>query len=440
MNTEERKEDHFRVYLKTKFLCPGMILKWDVYSEDGEIVIPAGYKIRQPDIDTLLEKNILDIYYKKSGISSRTEDETPAMPLKLFAKAINVMDEIKEAANTHIQLPEKAIEEVVDNFIESIVFASGDAVINLLELKEHDDLLYNHAINTAVISIAFAKELGYNGKGIKIVGVGALLHNIGALFVPKELLDREGDMNAEELELIRRIPMLGYELVKSQTGFGPLVQRIILFHNERYDGTGFPIGIRGSQIGELPQVVSIASTYNTFLSGRTPGEEKKPVWYALNMTERLSGNKFVPILVKAFITRIPPMMSIKSFFPLGIFVELNTGEIGEVIALTQTYPHRPTVNIYMTEEGAVQYPIPLHLRYDNSRYIRGVVTDEKKIDTLKRLKKKFNLPSTLHRDENIIEEIKRETKPLHIESKIRAKANFFKIDPDLLESDETNLR
>ncbi len=156
--------------------------------------------------------------------------------------------------------------------MESLSNSDG-TVLNLVELKDFDDYTYTHSINVCLVAMLFAKRLSYNAKGIKIIGISALLHDLGKLIVPKEILNKPFKLTADEFDIMKKHPVYSYEYIKSQSSYGPLIQKAVLLHHEKYTGKGYPFGFRGEQIGEIAQIISIADVFD---ASRANGATNRP--------------------------------------------------------------------------------------------------------------------------------------------------------------------
>lgn len=167
-------------------------------------------------------------------------------------------------------------------------------------LKEHHFQTYSHCIHTAKIAFIFGKRLGLTIEENYNLYYMGLLHDIGKLVIPVYILDKEGPLNDEEWKVIKKHPyetvldMIGQEEYKKNTYFWDG----ILYHHERWDGKGYPLGLKGKEIPFLSSVIAVADAYDAMTSQRG----YKPVLtYKEAIAEILSqtGKQFSPLVIKS---------------------------------------------------------------------------------------------------------------------------------------------
>lgn len=153
------------------------------------------------------------------------------------------------------------INEIIDN--DLILFT-------LLELKNKDEYTYRHSVSVATFSLALGISINLNIKYLKELFVGALLHDIGKLFVPSSILLKNGSLTTEEFEIMKGHSRKGYNyLILKNLGISNNALRICLEHHERMDGTGYPNNLKQNKIGTLSKIVSIADVYDALTSNRS---------------------------------------------------------------------------------------------------------------------------------------------------------------------------
>ncbi|CUP72930.1 MAG: HD-GYP domain-containing protein [Clostridium baratii] len=158
-------------------------------------------------------------------------------------------------------LSENIVDEILDN--DLILFT-------LLELKNKDEYTYRHSVSVATFSLALGISLNLNIKDLKELFIGALLHDIGKLFVPSSILLKKGALTTEEFEIMKGHPKKGYNyLILKNLGISNKALRICLEHHERIDGTGYPNNLKLNEIGILSKIVSIADVYDALTSNRS---------------------------------------------------------------------------------------------------------------------------------------------------------------------------
>lgn len=146
------------------------------------------------------------------------------------------------------------------------VYTKLKDVNNFNELRVHDYYTFAHSLNVAIISAIIGKEMGYNEHRLKDLTFSAFLHDVGKMQIPKEVLYKPGRLNAEELELIKKHAEKGYNFLIEHLNLPPEMAKPALEHHERWEGHGYPRGLKGNQISEFSQIVAIADVYDALLS------------------------------------------------------------------------------------------------------------------------------------------------------------------------------
>jgi|GEM_PF-980116 len=238
------------------------------------------------------------------------------------------------------QLPDP---ELLVPLAENLVRASRNRNLLLTSTTHKSEgdpleLLAEHMVDVAVLAISTSVELDYDQDSLLSLALSALLHDVGWIKLPLELFVKK-EPSEEELDAIRRHPLLGYELIASFEERFPQLAKVVLQEHEREDGSGYPHGLRGDDIHDFAKVVGICDTYDTLI--RIDGlHPHRAMQRLLSMRDRQFSSK----LIKA-------LLQVLSVFPLGSLVRLNTGEVARVVDVNRTHPTRPVVEILFDQQG-----------------------------------------------------------------------------------------
>jgi len=198
------------------------------------------------------------------------------------------------------------------------------------------------------------KRLGYGLPALTNLALAALLKDVGYILMPPELLAKRGSLTEEEVRTIQRHPADGYELLSQLLACDAKVAVAVLQHHERWNGIGYPQGLKGSQISPFAQVIAIADTYIALLSKR-PHREMRISSEAVKYIMASSGKEFNPELIALFVREVP-------VYRKGLTVRLNTGEVAIVSDANFRFIGRPTLRICCDENSqAVQKPYDMDL-------------------------------------------------------------------------------
>jgi len=230
------------------------------------------------------------------------------------------------------------LDYVVDWMAES-VFRNRDAMSWLVRMKTKDDYLYHHSIAASVWAMAFGRHLGLDKETLKSVGAGAMLLDIGKTQLPTELLNASRNPTKEEWTLLRGHVEAGVRLASETSGVDTRILTMISSHHERYDGTGYPEKLEGESIQLVGRIAGIVDCYDAMTSARSYAKARS-TFDAIRELQRVDGKWFQPGLVELFVQAV-------GVFPTGTLVELNTGEVGVVIAQNRFRRLRPEVMLIL---------------------------------------------------------------------------------------------
>ena len=243
--------------------------------------------------------------------------------------------------------------------------AGNDELIGTLFITEESNDLVTHLINVAIISTKIGLGLGYGkdelmaiwqqevtesdfdadyGKNdLKELVVCALLHDMGMMKVPAEILSRKEKLTAEQLKDVRLHPQYSCEMLEAIDGLPSIVAHVAFQEHEREDGSGYPQGLKAEKIHEYAKIIGLADIYVAMLQPR-PQRERKLPFEIVKEIIKTEKKHFPAHLIKIIINEL-------SFFPVGLYVTLNTGETGKVKRINKLAPMRPVVDIIKDAHG-----------------------------------------------------------------------------------------
>ncbi|HVH52715.1 MAG TPA: HD-GYP domain-containing protein, partial [Actinomycetota bacterium] len=214
----------------------------------------------------------------------------------------------------------------------------------LTTVKSYDEYTYHHMVNVCILSLALAGAIGLSHEQSIALGIGGLLHDVGKVKVPQEVLQHDGLLNEEQWRLIQRHPVDGAGLVAVTTRdpLHPAVS-IVLEHHAAFDASGYP-SLSGGRVPSLPsRIVSVADCFDAITSKRSyrkPEERRQ----ALAILQTGAGRSFDPRVVRTFVRLV-------GLFPVGSLVQLSTGEVGVVVRNHERALGRPTIRLVLDAEG-----------------------------------------------------------------------------------------
>lgn len=244
----------------------------------------------------------------------------------------------------------KNVESIVDE-----LFSNRDVMVNMLDLSSYDNYTCSHSLNVAVLSIVLAMGMGFPRSETVGIGAGAILHDIGKVFVNRSILQKNGPLTDEEFAIIKKHPKDGYDYISKRYHIPLRHCDTILDHHEKFDGTGYPNGKKGTDISLFGRICAVADVYDALASKRPYRDAIIPcecVEYIMGGADTL----FDPRVVDIFSQRIAP-------YPVGTSVKLSNGWVGLVVENYVSYSLRPRLRIY-EQDGQRVTPFEISLKDD----------------------------------------------------------------------------
>jgi putative nucleotidyltransferase with HDIG domain len=178
----------------------------------------------------------------------------------------------------------------------SYVEAVG-AVVTAADARDHETS--GHSFRVALYAVALAKAMGVHGEALKAIEWGALLHDVGKMVVPDEILRKMGPLTDEEWHIMRQHPTWGFDMLAEVSFLQPAALEIIYSHHERWDGEGYPRGIAGEAVPLSARIFAVVDTYDAITSDR-PYRRSRPHQVAVGELVRVAGQQLDPVAVEAF--------------------------------------------------------------------------------------------------------------------------------------------
>ncbi|NLM37650.1 MAG: HD-GYP domain-containing protein, partial [Firmicutes bacterium] len=321
-------------------LVPGMILAQDVLiPRTGVTLLPMNTVLTMEMIRRIGSFNIDEVFIKEPQISDKEKNEEILAPVMAESHEKSVAAVERVITNFRKdRFTQEAIDGLVGDLLEQVEMDS-DLLLNLTQMKSYDNYLFSHAVNVSIISILIGEQLGYEKEDLNKLGMAALLHDIGMLKISVETWRKAGTLTPTEYQEVRKHPEYGSDLL---VGISSEIQAVAAQHHERFDGSGYPRGLKGSQINYKARIVALADVYEACISDRPYRERLTPQEAIKMIVSNQEG--FDPQILKIFLLTM-------AIYPIGTFVRLNTGEIGKVIRVSKNQPFRPVLTLYFDRQG-----------------------------------------------------------------------------------------
>ncbi len=334
------------LFLDVNELFPGMRLARDIHYYDTSkrkmIELKKGTDLTSEHIRGFKASNINGVYVDYipddletvSNIDDGLKDDAVAALRTLADNFLNTPESIQAL---HIQ----SLSKISSMLVESLS-QDKSALVNIFNLKKHDEYTYHHSVSVAVIAVAIGMELGFDEKTLRDLALSGMLHDIGKVTIPVEIINKPARLTNREFDVIKTHPInAGVHLVK-RNFVNENTFKGIVFHHERWDGTGYPNGLDGDKIPLFARIITVADVYDALTSNRpyrTPMQPSEAIEYIMGGC----GSIFDVDIVKVFLKKIAP-------YPAGKKVRLSDGRIATVVKNNPEHPLRPVVKINGTSE------------------------------------------------------------------------------------------
>lgn len=211
--------------------------------------------------------------------------------------------------------------QCAEGFIES-VFRNQNALLCMSRIRDKDAYLLEHSVNVSILMTVFAKHLQLDPAVIEQLATGALLHDIGKIKVPDQILHKPGKLSDEEFVVMREHVVFSREILKQTAGISAISLDVAAAHHERLDGRGYPLGLTAPDISLYARMIAIVDTYDAITAKRVY-KEGQTCLSALKILRKESGSIFDAELVSRFIGAV-------GIYPPGTLVRLNSQKVGLV--------------------------------------------------------------------------------------------------------------
>jgi HD-GYP domain-containing protein (c-di-GMP phosphodiesterase class II) len=290
-----------------------------------------------------------------------TVEEELAPAKEVRASVRELMAGIEQDIRSDRVLDQERLHEAVGEMTDSII-RNPDALFLLAKLKEADAESYGRAIDVAIYVLAFGRHLGFPKAELQVLGMGGLLLDVGKTRLPKALLAKRGPLNGEEHKLMKTHVQHSAEILGKSQWVSKTLLDMVLTHHEREDGSGYPRGLRGPQIGIYGKIAGIADCYED-LTSQQPFAPPLAPHAALKILEEWKTRLFQEDLIEEFVQCI-------GVYPVGSLVELTTGEVAVVIANNRVHRLKPRV-MALLDPRKQRYPEPRMLDLDTVQQAGG---------------------------------------------------------------------
>ncbi|MCP4323922.1 MAG: HD-GYP domain-containing protein [Alteromonadales bacterium] len=345
---------------------------------DIQKIISAGVKSIEIDtdkgIDVFVERRLQQNSELRQAVNTLSENKAGKVTALqemgkakvAFVQATEFITDVMANAKMgqHIELEQ--VNPVINKLSQSIL-RNSNALLGLSRIRSMDRYTFEHSVSFSVLIMAFAKSMGLSEKIICAVGIGGLLHDIGKTLIPDEILNKPGKLTEDEFVIMKEHVVHSRKILEKTKGLSQVSMDIVAQHHEKYDGNGYPLGLKAEQISRYGQMSAIVDVYDALTADRCYHVGKEPS-EVLKLLVKWSGAHFNPSLVREFIQSV-------GIYPAGSLVMLSNQHLAKVIDINKNML-KPVVEVI--------------LNVKTRSYIPRKIIDLSKFEAIKILKVESN--------------------------------------------------
>lgn len=324
-------------------LKEGMVLGRTIWNEAGHPLLKKGVVINERIIHRLQQLHTHYLYIDdeiSKGIE--VEDTVPSIvrnravsTIKNSFKSLNGLD--AASASYVLDQQSKEIVTIVDELLLAVT-GNNEILTVLTDAYLFDEYLYQHSFQVTLYSIAIARELGHSVEDLRLIAIGALLHDVGKVMVPKEIITKPGRLTDDEFEIMKMHTRYGFDVLRNLHSISLLVAHCAFQHHERIDGSGYPRGLVDFEIHPFAKIIGVADVFDAVTTNRVYREKMLPS-QGLAIVEAGSGTIFDAKIVNALKKAVV-------HYSNGTILKLSDGRRGIVSKQNTVNPNLPRIRIF----------------------------------------------------------------------------------------------
>lgn len=325
-------------YIQTKHLQPGDKLASDLVLSKNRLMLRRGIPLTDALIRRVRINGFAGLYidddlseglYISDVVSERIKIKTAAELRALFESA-------QTGDTTRLGHQTKSLQKLAGSIVDEIRY-EPQAMVNAVDLRTYDEYTYRHCLNVAVLSVVVGCVLGLTQSDLVNLALGALLHDVGRMFVDADVDRRPERLSPDKFEQVKRHCRLGFDFLSENVNIPESAVNVALYHHEHYDGSGYPSGLAFEDIPLFSRIVCATDVYDALTSDRPYRKAVLPsdaIEYIMSGYNTL----FDPTVVKALTKKVAP-------YPVGTCVRLSSGDVGIVVKNCENTSLRPIIRL-----------------------------------------------------------------------------------------------
>ncbi|RNB61227.1 HD-GYP domain-containing protein [Brevibacillus gelatini] len=336
--------------LKSIHKCqPGDKLARSIYAENGTVLVGAGVELTGRMIERLKNKNINSLYIEDKRtddimVDTVISESTRRQAMSIIHDTFRGIQEVPQ--KWQLLFSDKNLGRQLKQVMSAVAdeLKGNKSAMNLLaDACAFDNYIFSHSFNVALYSTALAINTGCTEKEILDISIGGMLHDIGKMQIPDQILKKPGRLTPEEYEVMKKHAEIGFEMLRRQDDIPLLAAHCALQHHERWNGSGYPRKLKNTEIHPYGRLMAVADVFDALTAHRVYRRGMLP-HEAMEVLYSGSDILFDQAYVEALRDTI-------ALYPVGLSVTLNTGVSGVVVDSNKSMPSRPVIRVLVNEEG-----------------------------------------------------------------------------------------
>ena len=318
-------------------ITAGMILGRPLLGSDGSVLLQEGVGVKESYLRYLRNQGITTLFVDEPLSAATPGAAEVFYDLKHKQEAMHAAREVVSHFRVGRGINLDRIKGIVSDLIVELS-QKPENMAHFLDIRRKKEYMFSHAVNTCILSVMTGLALGYGPEQLSELGLAAMLHDIGKIkFSHLLAMQFPNYLTQKDREEYKLHPLYSLEILQGNPSVSVDVANACCQHHERWNGSGYPLGLKGQAIGEYAQIIGVADVYDRLIVG-LPHRRPIPVYYAVAILNKAGGEYFNPAIVEKFTQTI-------ATYPMGRTVRLSNHQTGVILGTDVKSKTTPVVRI-----------------------------------------------------------------------------------------------